>query len=796
MATSRENKQRGTSNGSDRDRSLEMAVAQIEKQFGRGSIMKLGDNPQVSVDVIPTGSLGLDLALGIGGLPKGRIVEIYGPESSGKCATADTYIWTDRGLETVAELFARCGQAASCTSRVTDVTELGVRAVNEAGALEQIAALTHNNKRPVLRFRLKSGRTITVTHNHPLRVVDENGFIVWREAEHIKQGDTMVSALFGAVEATSGDGLSEDEAVFIGYLVAEGTLGQTNSIRFTNWDPEVGSEFTKLAQYLFDAEVRCYDLKEYAVYSKALRTEVAERYGLDYVNANGKKVPYCVRTAGHKIQRAFLSALFEGDGWIDGSSTIGLGSASEQLTRDVQMMLYGFGIPATVSRKFNTKYERYYWTVTINPSVAHRFLEEIGFRSARRTAQVEKHFRKSRRDPQFENIPNVKRLVLALRDDLRGDRSFDKVAGDLFRNSMNLNCSRSRLARIVEWAERRESLTPTGRAIVSYLRDLVQGRYTFESVEAVEDAGIQPTFDLVMPLTHSFLANGVLSHNTSLCLHVVAEAQKVGGIAAFIDAEHALDVGYARNLGVNVDELLVSQPDTGDQGLEIADMLVRSGAVDVIVVDSVAALVPKAEIEGEMGDTHVGLQARLMSQALRKLAGNVARSNTLIIFINQLREKIGVMFGSPETTPGGRALKFYSSVRLDIRKIENLKEGAEVVGSRVRVKVVKSKVSAPFRQTEFDVMYGHGISKEGSLLDTAVDNGIVSKSGAWYLYEGDQIGQGRENTKAFLAEHPDVYGEIEIKVKQALGLEGTTEEALTEEGEAIESQEENGKVPT
>ncbi|MBW3588351.1 MAG: recombinase RecA [Actinobacteria bacterium] len=260
------------------------------------------------------------------------------------------------------------------------------------------------------------------------------------------------------------------------------------------------------------------------------------------------------------------------------------------------------------------------------------------------------------------------------------------------------------------------------------------------------------------------------SGKTSLCLHVVAEAQKLGGIAAFIDAEHALDVGYARNLGVDVEQLLVSQPDTGEQGLEIADMLVRSGAVDIIVVDSVAALTPRAEIEGEMGDTHVGLQARLMSQALRKLAGNVSRSNCMIVFINQLREKIGVMFGSPETTPGGRALKFYSSVRLDIRKIENLKQGDEVVGSRVRVKVVKSKVSAPFRQTEFDIQYGHGISKEGSLLDTAVDLGIVNKSGAWYLFEGDQIGQGRENTKAFLSEHTDVFGEIEILVKKAMGL--------------------------
>lgn len=260
------------------------------------------------------------------------------------------------------------------------------------------------------------------------------------------------------------------------------------------------------------------------------------------------------------------------------------------------------------------------------------------------------------------------------------------------------------------------------------------------------------------------------SGKTSLCLHVVAEAQKLGGIAAFIDAEHALDIGYARNLGVNVDELLVSQPDTGEQALEICDMLVRSGAVDIIVIDSVAALTPRAEIEGEMGDTHVGLQARLMSQALRKLAGNVSRSNAMIVFINQLREKIGVHWGSPETTPGGRALKFYASVRLDIRKIENLKQGDEVVGSRVRVKVVKSKVSAPFRQTEFDIQYGHGISKEGSLLDTAVDHGIVNKSGAWYLFEGDQIGQGRENAKAFLSEHPDVFAEIQGRLMTALGI--------------------------
>jgi recombination protein RecA len=260
------------------------------------------------------------------------------------------------------------------------------------------------------------------------------------------------------------------------------------------------------------------------------------------------------------------------------------------------------------------------------------------------------------------------------------------------------------------------------------------------------------------------------SGKTTVSLHVIAEAQKAGGLVSFIDAEHALDPTYAKAVGVDIDDLLVSQPDTGEQALEIADTLVRSGAMDVIVIDSVAALVPRAEIEGEMGDSHVGLQARLMSQALRKLAGNVNRSKTILVFINQIREKIGVMFGPTETTPGGRALKFYSSVRLDVRRIDALKDGAEVVGSRVRVKVVKNKVSAPFRKAEFDIQYGSGISKEGSLLDVAIEHSIVRKSGAWFIYGDDQLGQGRENAKSFLAENPDIAAEIELKIKDKLGL--------------------------
>ena len=257
---------------------------------------------------------------------------------------------------------------------------------------------------------------------------------------------------------------------------------------------------------------------------------------------------------------------------------------------------------------------------------------------------------------------------------------------------------------------------------------------------------------------------------TTLSLHIVAEAQRGGGIAAFIDAEHALDPVYARNLGVDTDRLLISQPDTGEQALEIADMLIRSGALDVVVIDSVAALVPKAEIEGEMGDAHVGLQARLMSQALRKLAGTISKSNTTAVFINQVREKVGVLFGNPETTPGGRALKFYSSVRMEIRRVDSLKDGAEIVGSRTKVKVVKNKCAPPFKTAEFDILYGQGISKEGSLLDVGVDVGLIKKSGAWFTYEGDQLGQGRENARNFLRDNPELAQEIEAKIKAQLGI--------------------------
>jgi recombination protein RecA len=271
------------------------------------------------------------------------------------------------------------------------------------------------------------------------------------------------------------------------------------------------------------------------------------------------------------------------------------------------------------------------------------------------------------------------------------------------------------------------------------------------------------------------------SGKTTVALHAIAEVQKNGGTAAFIDAEHALDPQYAQNLGVNIDELLLSQPDTGEQGLEIADALVSSGAVDIVVIDSVAALVPRAEIDGEMGDTHVGLQARLMSQALRKLSGSINKTKTIAIFINQIREKVGVMFGNPETTPGGRALKFYATIRLEVRRAEQLKSGTDIIGNRTKIKVVKNKVAPPFRIAEVDIMYGEGISQVGELLDMAAEMDIIDKSGAWYSYKGDRIGQGRENVKAYMKEHPEMVAEVSARVRDAYGI--GSGETLTEEGQ-------------
>ena len=753
---------------------LQSAMNQIEKQFGKGAIMKMGDREVEKVAVIPTGSLMLDMALGIGGIPKGRVVEIYGPEASGKCLTKDTMIWTERGLESIEEIFSLFGQRTSCTSRITDVRHAQFNLVNERGQLERLDALTHNNRKEVFKITLENGRAIEGTHNHPLRVINTRGQIVWKNIGKMEVGDHIVSALFGAEGSDrQNSSITTDEALILGYLVAEGSLGPSckNRVHFSNHDQEVVGEYKLLMKNVFGADVQSYrNDTEHHINNKVLREKLANDYGLVFEKSAGKSVPHCIRTASNEAKKAFLSSLFEGDGAIERNrGCISYASASETLARQVQLMLMGFGVPSSIREKRVKGYEQSYWEVLLGPSAAHRFVEKIGFRSARRASQWSDAKTHLYSASYIESVPNeaVANVIKDLRDHVGGDRVLDNLIYDLQRPSMNLAVSGDRLVKILDWFDgHKEKMMPQAVASLEALRHLSQNQYTYEKVRSIESVGLQPTFDVALGQTHSFIANGVLSHNTTLTLQAIAECQKQGGTCAFVDAEHALDPIYAQALGVDLDELLLSQPDTGEQALEIVDMLINSGAVDLVVIDSVAALTPRAELEGEMGDSLPGLQARLMSQALRKITGATKKTNTTVVFINQIRHKIGMMMPgqSPETTTGGNALKFYASVRLDIRRIGSVKKGDEIIGNQVKIKVVKNKMAPPFRQVVTEIIFGQGISQIGEIIDLGVEHKFIDKAGAWYAYDNAKIGQGKEQTRAFLKDNPEIMEKIKQQI--------------------------------
>lgn len=699
-----------------------------------GAVMKLNESPKVQIDVIPTGAISLDVAIGAGGFPRGKIVELYGGEGGGKCLVAGTYVWTDAGLETIEELFNRCGQKASNTTRTTDVRNLGVSAVNELGEVEQIAALTHNYTRPTWKITVESGRHVEATANHPLRVISANGFIEWRKVKDIKEGDVIVSGRFGPLETGCSE-LSEDEALFLGYLVAEGSLGQEHSFNFTNWDPEVAAEYCMLARKVTGRDPVNYYDKEYRTYGKELRSDLVSRYGLDFVNAAGKSVPYSVRTAGRQRQIQFLSALYEGDGWVH-NNQIGFASASRTLAEQVQLLLLGLGIPATLVAKWNEKYERDYFTVLVSSSVSKRFLDTVGFRSTRRNQQVVANTREVRGESWVEDIPNVGHLVASLGAAVGSDREFKDIAGDLFRDDLNLtrriDASRERLMRILNWAKTR-NLNESAKSIVAHLQHLVETVYTYERVVSVEATGEKPTFDLFVPGTSSFLANGVLSHNTTVALTVAANAQKMGGNVGFIDAEHGLNRQLCNNIGIDPDRFVVAQPDNGEEAIDMVEKMIRSKAFDVVIVDSVAAMTPKAEIESEIEQQFMGLHARLMSKFMRRVAGLANENGVMLILVNQIRKNLAA-YGTPDETTGGKAIKFYASLRIEVRTSgsKKLTKGSETVGHTVVATVKKNRLGAPHTTAEFDLIYGKGIDGTGALLDVAEKVGVVSRSGAYY----------------------------------------------------------------
>jgi recombination protein RecA len=715
----------------DRDKSLEMALAQIERQFGKGSVMRLGDNVRGPVEVIPTGAIALDVALGIGGLPRGRVVEIYGPEGSGKALALDTPIPTPKGWTTMGELspgqeiFAGDGSLTRVTFATPAMTGHECFRLRFSDGAEIIADAEHQWVTTTLWGRTDRWSPAVVTTREIAETLQaRDGFALNHSVptcgplEYPAQelpvapytlGAWLGDGSSGTATITSVDPEVLDEIRRDGYMVYRSNPRQHDrsptyrivkeSVRSVcllagpRCSPGGAVIARGLCQIHYAIERRCGRLDQWA-----RQEPVSLQAQLRKIGVLGEKhIPESYLHGSVAQRLALLQGLMDTDGTVcDGSGT-GRGSGAakcefsvvgERLARDVCELLLGLGIKVT-----------------------------------------------------FRSAPAV----------LSG-----RQTGVRYRMGFQTDLPVFRLPRKA-----------------ARLAPLRTRRATLRYVTAVEPVASVPVRCIqVDHPSHTYLAGRecIPTHNTTVALHSVANVQKAGGIAAFIDAEHALDPEYAKKIGVDTDALLVSQPDTGEQALEIADMLVRSGALSILVIDSVAALVPRAEIEGEMGDSHVGLQARLMSQALRKLTGAIHSSMTTMIFINQLREKVGVLFGSPETTTGGRALKFYSSIRLDVRRIETLKDGADAVGNRVRIKVVKNKMSPPFRQAEVDLLFGEGISREGGLIDLGVEQGIVRKSGAWYTYEGDQLGQGKENARGFLRDNPDLADEIEKKIKEKLGV--------------------------
>lgn len=736
-------------------KALKSALTQIEKEFGKGTVMKMSEKPAVDVDVISSGSIKLDRVLGIGGYPKGRIVEIFGPESGGKCLTEGNMVLTTTGYKTIREIFKENGLEMYTTQKTVEVR---YPLINMNGEIEYTTHFTYNGKKDVLCIKTKQGTVIECTKNHPLRVLTNNGYIVWKKANEISNGDILIGVVntqqFGNNEDTS--------AYLVGLLTADGSY-QTNRILWSNDDKSLIDKFENDVSenvYLSNTVKRNYiddrsGSTNIHLSGADMISKFYQEYGLKCGRAKDKIVPEKIKRGTKLTQIEFLKGYFDCESYISNQRGIEVASASYELLSYVRLMLKNLGIQSSLYKKLVEKYpENEYYRLSISGEDIYRFINVVGTRSKKVELRYE-DFINSRVQKTNETIPNIGNMCIAFYDDIDPSLHESKYSNMIMDiKSKKINISKESLHKLIE-------LGTENNQLYNAIKVFDNNIYVYETVSSIEEIGSLPTYDFAMEKTHSFICEGIINHNTTMALHAIAECQKKGGIAAFIDAEHALDPTYARAIGVDVDNMFICQPESGEQALEVADKLIQSGAIDICVVDSVAALVPKKELEGDMGDVNVGLQARLMSQALRKLTASVSKNNCLMIFINQIREKVGVMFGNPETTAGGRALKFYSSVRMDVRRSETIKDGGEAVSNKVKIKVVKNKVAPPFKEAVVTIQFGKGLDLASEVIDMSVDNGEIIKSGSWFsLKDGERIGQGAENAKKYLNEHPDVMSKL------------------------------------
>ncbi len=743
------------------DKDIKEVLGLISKKYGKTAVFKMSEKKLVNVDSISTQSLSLDAALGVGGMPRGRISEIYGPESAGKCVTKDSYISNPKGLLTLEEIFNDNNFTPSCINKIKYKK---IVLQNKEGKEEHTNALTCNGRKKVYKLITKSGYTLNGSENQPVFVMNKHGYLQWKRYGDIEKNSDCVCIqreLFG------GDiNYDCDEMYMLGLIIADGSITERPGLSITNDDPDVKKFIETKIPKIIGIEPKKYDSNGKGSYDYSFNGLVKldvfrKKYGYDLMHAKDKHVSKYVRKGNKESISWFLAGYFDSESYASSDTrSIEVSSASYKLLYQIKLLLQYYGIISTLSAKSPVKgYEdKSYWCLMLYSYNVVKFIENIPTLSTKVRKRYDDIIKKSNNmilNQNQDHIPNVNKLLMKMKD--VGNRETSNLMYDLNKVELTYN----KLGILLD----NEYLKHSNSIFYKYLKYLYKMNYYFDVITDIKYIDELPTFDFSMKKSSSFIANGIVTHNSTLALHIIAEAQKIGRVC-YIDTEHAMDPVYSKVIGVNIDDLYISQPDYAEQALEICDMLTSSGKFILIVLDSVAALVPKAELDGEMGAQQMGLQARLMSKALRKLTGISSKTNTGLIFINQIREKIGIVYGNPETTPGGRALKFYCSVRLDIRKRKQIKDDSGISAIECEVKVVKNKVAPPFKSGKLRIVFGKGIDKCYDVFSMGLKTKVIKKSGSIYTIPDiiNKKFRGEKTIIDFFNRHPKAIKVVRKKI--------------------------------
>lgn len=764
---------------------IKKACAALQGRFGKESVNFLGNKKAEPLPRIPTGSVALDRIIG-GGYPIGRMIEVFGPASSGKCLTKDTMILTAYGYKKLSDIFIENEITPFCTQKEVPVS---YPLINMNGEKENTTHFVMNGKRTVYRTKTKHGAIINSTAKHPLRVLSKNGFPIWKFTSQLEPGDILIGRK-GDKIFSSNDTINETEASILGLIIADGYLSD-GRISMTNSDNEILDfyksninsieEFKDINLHEYQQEGRI--TTELHLNSKEKIKEFYNRVNLSASVAKNKYIPVSVLNGSEKIQKAFLKTFIDCECFISESSIV-ISSASYNLINSIRLMLLNFGIESYLSNKTVKKYEQNeYFYLSIYSDNIYKYINEIGFFT---TTRKEKANQIKIDNIRSNKIPNIGNLVDEYYASVDPCMKTIKTTECIhFANRKNDKYTADLLIRLLD-----NTYGYGSEYLYQSLMDLTSEHLLFDEVISVEMQNEIETFDFAMEKTHSFIAEGIINHNTTVCYHAIAEAQKAypDKWCGFVDSEHSFDPEYAGNIGVNVSELIVAQPDSGTDAFGMVQGMIENGA-SLIVVDSVAAMVPREEMEEEdYGKNSIGTQARMMSKGLRKLTSIAGKYKCLLIFTNQIRNKIGIVYGSNQVTTGGRALQYYASIRLrtsQTGKIEETENGEKVVKAiETKITTVKNKCFAPYKSCQNVIVFGKGIDNDAGILDIAIANNIIAKKGGWYAINGTNVAQGLVNLKAYLENNKEIYETIKEKVKDIVSNEQKENETSEEEIDA------------